>query len=215
MGTAAQSLSRRDPRLLDSVASLAAVVHDRPKDEMIGEDLRQYRRTRRLARTALVIVVLLSMVAAASALVAVRQRDEARSSDGRHRISEPRPSASVRKPSGNTTSRRRDTSQPQPRGELDTDPGQSLLLSVAALHLDDNPQTYGVLLEGVQATTEVGAILSETSGNGLVESVNDDEAIVLGVDGQLTRWSLDDNVETGRAAVAADDEATHHLRRQR
>ena len=75
------------------------------------------------------------------------------------------------------------------------------------MHLDDNPQTYGVLLEGVQATTELGAILSETSGNGLVESVNDDEAILLGADGQLTRWSLDDNVETGRAAVTADDEA--------
>ena len=59
------------------------------------------------------------------------------------------------------------------------------------MHLDDNPQTYGVLLEGVQATTELGAILSETSGNGLVESVNDDEAILLGADGQLTRWSLE------------------------
>ena len=39
-----------------------------------------------------------------------------------------------------------------------------------------------------------------------MESVNDDEAILLGADGQLTRWSLDDNVETGRTAVAADDE---------
>ena len=202
---ATQSLSRRDPRLLDSVASLAAVVHDRPKDEMIGEDLRQYRRTRRLARTGLVTVVLLSIVAAASALVAVRQRDEARSQ--RREAQDQRATAERER---EEAIRQRDLATSRylataASGELDTDPGQSLLLSIAALHLDDNPQTYGVLLDGVQATTELGAILSETSGNGLVESVNDDEAILLGADGQLTRWSLDDNVETGRTAVAADD----------
>jgi WD40 repeat protein len=224
---ATQSLSRRDPRLLDSVASLAAVVHDRPKDEMIGEDLRQYRRTRRLARTALVTVVLLSIVAAASALVAVRQRDEARSQ--RREAQDQRATAESQREEAERqrgeAERQREEAERQREeavrqrdlatsrylataasAELDTDPGQSLLLSVAALHLDDNPQTYGVLLEGVQATTELGAILSETAGNGLVESVNDDEAILLGVDGQLTRWSLDDNVETGRTAVTADDE---------
>ena len=84
---------------------------------MIGEDLRQYRRTRRLAVDWLVTVVLLSMVAAASGLVAVRQRDEARSQrreaeDQRATAERERAEAVRQRDLANV----RDTSQPQPAG---------------------------------------------------------------------------------------------------
>jgi len=197
-------LSRRDPRLLDSVASLAAVVQGRPKDEMIGEDLRQYRRTRRLARTALASVVLFAIVAAASAVVALGQRNEARVQ--RREAQDQRATAERQR---EEAIRQRDLATSRylataADAELDTDPGRSLLLSVAALHIDDNPQTYGVLLNTVQATTQVGTILSETAGNGLVGSVSDEEAVLLDGAGQLTRWSLSDNVEIRRSAVTGD-----------
>src|SRR5206468_676435 len=44
--------AERDPRLREAVADLAAPIHGRPKDELIGEEVRQHRRTRRVVRGA-------------------------------------------------------------------------------------------------------------------------------------------------------------------
>ena len=43
-------LSLNHPRFRDSVANIAATLHGRGKDELVGEDVRQHRRTRRLVR---------------------------------------------------------------------------------------------------------------------------------------------------------------------
>ena len=43
-------VSMRNPRFRDCVGELAAPMHDLPKDELIGEDISQHRRTLRLAR---------------------------------------------------------------------------------------------------------------------------------------------------------------------
>jgi len=43
-------VSRRDPRLLDAVARLSAVLRGVSLDEIAGEDLRQHKRTRRVRR---------------------------------------------------------------------------------------------------------------------------------------------------------------------
>jgi WD40 repeat protein len=48
----ARHVSQRDPRFREAVADLAAPVHDLPKDELIGEDIRQHRRALRQARGA-------------------------------------------------------------------------------------------------------------------------------------------------------------------
>ena len=43
----------RDRRLKlpdDAVADIAAPIHGKPKDELVGDHVREYRRTRRLAR---------------------------------------------------------------------------------------------------------------------------------------------------------------------
>jgi WD40 repeat protein len=70
-------LDRKDPRIIDAVADLAAPLHDRPKDELVGEDLRQHRRLVRLTRAAVAILVVLVVAASAAAVVAVGQRNEA------------------------------------------------------------------------------------------------------------------------------------------
>lgn len=67
----------KDPRIIDAVADLAAPLHDRPKDELVGEDLRQHRRLVRLTRAAVAILVVLVVAASAAAVVAVGQRNEA------------------------------------------------------------------------------------------------------------------------------------------
>ncbi|MGW0732258.1 TIR domain-containing protein [Streptomyces sp. NPDC002851] len=53
-------LSLRDPEFRTAVAALAAPLHGAPKDRLIGEDVRQYRRTRR--HVLLTIAVLAALV---------------------------------------------------------------------------------------------------------------------------------------------------------
>jgi WD40 repeat protein len=63
-----------DRRFTDHVASLAAPLHGKSKDELIGEDLREHRRTLRIALAAVVLIASLAMVAAGMALIAEQRR---------------------------------------------------------------------------------------------------------------------------------------------
>ena len=66
-----------NPRLRENVADLAAAIHEVPKDLLIGEHIRQHRRTMRLARGAVAGLVVLTVAALIAAVVAVVQRNEA------------------------------------------------------------------------------------------------------------------------------------------
>ncbi|MFB9183707.1 TIR domain-containing protein [Dactylosporangium sucinum] len=66
------------PAFRDKVADLAAPLHGLPKDEMLGEDVNQYARTRRLVRGAAAVLVTLTLLASAAAVVAIVQQREAR-----------------------------------------------------------------------------------------------------------------------------------------
>lgn len=74
---AQNAVSRRDARLTEPLASLAAPMHGRPRDALIGDDLRQHRRTLRIARSAVVTLVVLLLAAVMASVVAVGQRDRA------------------------------------------------------------------------------------------------------------------------------------------
>ncbi|MFI9781174.1 toll/interleukin-1 receptor domain-containing protein [Streptomyces sp. NPDC051956] len=71
-------LSLRDPEFRTAVATLAAPLRGVPKDRLIGEDVRQYRRTRRHVLLTIAGLVALVVFAAFSAVTAVQQRDTAR-----------------------------------------------------------------------------------------------------------------------------------------
>ena len=45
------------PAFTEAIADLAATIHGVPKEEMLDEDLRQHRRTRRMAAGAIVGLV--------------------------------------------------------------------------------------------------------------------------------------------------------------
>ncbi len=74
---AAGSLRAADPRLQDAVADLAATIRQLPKDSLIGEHIRQRRRTMRSVIAALAALVILLAFAVLAAVVAQRQRDRA------------------------------------------------------------------------------------------------------------------------------------------
>ena len=74
--TGAQA-SLRDPRFRDLVAELAAPLRGVPKDELIGEDIRQHRRLNHWRNAALGVVTMLLIGAVAAAAIAVQQQQAA------------------------------------------------------------------------------------------------------------------------------------------
>lgn len=73
----AGQLSISDRDFLDNIATIAAPLHGKSKDEIFGEHIRQHRRTMRIASFAATIVALLLMVATWFWRDAVAQRAEA------------------------------------------------------------------------------------------------------------------------------------------
>ncbi|WP_030264851.1 TIR domain-containing protein [Streptomyces violens] len=73
-----QELSLRDPEFRSAVATLAAPLHGVPKDRLIGEDVRQHRRTRRHVLLTTAVLAALAVFAALAAVTAVQQRNTAR-----------------------------------------------------------------------------------------------------------------------------------------
>ncbi|WP_406218460.1 toll/interleukin-1 receptor domain-containing protein [Streptomyces decoyicus] len=69
--------SLRDSRFQQCVADLAAPLHERPKEDLIGADVTRQRRTKRLVRGALAVITGLAVVAGLGWVNAVQQRDEA------------------------------------------------------------------------------------------------------------------------------------------
>jgi WD40 repeat protein len=75
----ATDLDLRNSRFRAAIADLAAPMHGVAKDELEGEDVRQHRRARRLARSAvatLAILVVVSLLASGVALVQRHRADQ-------------------------------------------------------------------------------------------------------------------------------------------
>ena len=61
----------------DWIADLAAPIHHKPKDALIGEHLRQQRRIRHTLQAGVSVLSVLTLVASVAAVIAVNQRDQA------------------------------------------------------------------------------------------------------------------------------------------
>ncbi|MFH8899125.1 toll/interleukin-1 receptor domain-containing protein [Streptomyces coeruleorubidus] len=73
-----EQVSAADPRLLECVAEFVAPLTGKSKDELIGDHVRQHRRTVRWVRTTIAVLTALAVAAAMASVVALRQRDAAR-----------------------------------------------------------------------------------------------------------------------------------------
>ena len=70
-------ISLRNTRFREAIADLAAPLHGRPKDEMIGEDVASQRRVAQIRAGIIGILILLVIIAIMNATEAKNQRDEA------------------------------------------------------------------------------------------------------------------------------------------
>jgi len=68
-------LSMRNAQFRDAIADLASTLHGRPKDDLVGEDVRRHRSAMRLAWSAIAALTLLTVAAVTAAYLAVQQRD--------------------------------------------------------------------------------------------------------------------------------------------
>ena len=155
----------RNGRFRDAVAQVAAPMHGVDKDALVGEDIRQHRRTLRLAWTASCLLILLVLLTSVTGLVAVDQRDQARNE---------RDVA--------------DSRQLATRADLESVSrlDLSLPLSVEALSIRDTAEARGALLRSVEQTPElVGMAYGMGSISGLASSP-DGRTLAAG-DGDVVR----------------------------
>lgn len=72
---AEDDLTLANPRFAGAIADIAAPLHDLPKDELIGEDIRQHKRTRKVTGGAILVLLALTVLASWQAYVATKQRN--------------------------------------------------------------------------------------------------------------------------------------------
>lgn len=73
----AESFSARDPRFLDAVARLSATLRNVSLDEIAGEEVRQHRRTRTIAMSAIAAIFVFALAALVAAWLAYEGQKEA------------------------------------------------------------------------------------------------------------------------------------------
>ena len=173
-----QHVSLRDGRFRDSVADIATALHGRPKDELVGDDVRQHRRALRLARSAVAVLATLALLAATLAVTAVAQRNEARKerniANDRARLA---------------TSRQLSTEAASRLGDrLDL----ALLLSVQALRTRDTFEARSALLTGLEKGTRLAAVLQDDSGTvgPLAFSPNGETLAAAKLDNSISLWDM-------------------------
>jgi len=172
-------LSMRDPRFRDCVADLAAPLHDRPKDELFGEDVRQHRRAVRLARGAVATLCLLAVIATAAAIIAVKNQRQA---TAQARVATSRELASTS------------------RGIADAQFDLALLLGVEALRIKDTPQARASLFSNLEHNPQHVAFLRGTGATMSVVRVSADGGLLIAgdVDGTVTLWRVPDGTQVRR-----------------
>lgn len=75
--TSESMFSAKAPQFQDAVASLASPLRNCPKDDLIGEDVRQHRKVQWFTRGAVAALATLAVALAAATFVAQKQRDAA------------------------------------------------------------------------------------------------------------------------------------------
>jgi len=172
-----EHLSLSHPRFRDCVAELAAPLHHRAKDELVGEDVREHRRTVRLTRATIASLTVLVLAASGSGLVALAQRNDARTQRNRAR-----------------TEARIATSRllaQQSGANLPQRFGLALLQALKAVQTADTPEAKSSLMAALQHQPHLDAILPATEDVWSVAFSHTGKMLAAGeAAGTVTVWDL-------------------------
>ena len=169
-----EQLDLRHSRFREAVADLAAPLHGMAKDELEGEDIRQHRRARRLARGAvagLAVLLVASLIAGGLAIANARQAE--RQSERAER------EANIAKARGLAG---------QAAARAGSAPDLALLLALEADRLDDSVESRSALLTALQQTTQLRRIITGFPSEETVVGLSDDgETLALSDPGGRVR----------------------------
>lgn len=168
----AEQIDQANPRFRDAIAEIGAPLHGVDKDMLVGTQIREHRRTMRIARAAVAALAALALVAVSAALVAVAQRDEARS---QARLATSRQLAA--------------TSRTLLPSRLDL----ARLLAVEAHRLDRNVETRAALLDSLTSSPSLSRFLAAGRPVTALGTATGSGTIVAGgQDGTIVRWEAGD-----------------------
>jgi hypothetical protein len=154
-------LSVRDPRFRDRMAGLVAPVRGVPKDTLIGEDIRQHRRSMRLLQGGATLLALFAVASLVAALVAVQRGNTA--------LARQVAAAAV----SNTTQ------------HLD----MSMLLAAEAYREEPSAQSTSALFAAVTASPKLVRFADNGTPVTALAAAQDGATVVTGgVDGRVRAW---------------------------
>ena len=188
-----EHLSLSDPRFRAAVADVAAPLHGRPKDELIGEEVRQHRRTVRLARGAVALLSTLLVAAVLAALFAVDQRNTARAE--RDRAEEQARIA---------TSRSLADAALQ---TFDEELGLGLLLALQAFRLEPTAEARDAVVTALQRSDRIERTLADDPDGVLGVAVRPGGAVAAarGINGGVRLWDTRRGTVLARLALDPDE----------
>lgn len=182
-----EQVDRSNPKLRDCVADVAAAVRGIDKDLLVGEHIRQHRRTLRLARGGVTTLALLLVVAVVAAIIAVGQRNTAVANA---RVATARQLAALAVANLNT--------------HLDL----AQLFAVAAYRMDLDSQTRSALAQAVTSSPHLMRFLPAAAQITAVAGSSDGNHVVVGTaNGHVLRWDLArntrDTLRVGSAPISS------------
>lgn len=184
-------LDLRNGRFRAAIADLAAPMHDMPKDDLEGDDVRQQKRAKRLAVAGAGLIAMLAVIAAITAVVATDQRTEAQSQRNRAEAEAARATAK--------------SLASQATALTGTDATVSLLLAAEGYRLDQSLDTESGLLtalNGARLLTSLSTPLPDDVSD-LAVSPNRSALYVLTLSGDLQAYSTTTLQPMGAPLVTA------------
>ena len=169
------SLGTADPRFEERVADIAATVRGEDRDSLIGENVRQHKRARRLARGAIIALTVLLAAALVAGAVAVIQAAEA--ARQRDRAEEEARIATARQLAATAQSL------------VHTDIVKARLLADQAFRMEDDALTRAALLQSITSNPYLlEAVEFEGSATALAGSADGAHVVVGTSAGAVLQW---------------------------
>lgn len=170
------SLGRQDPRWPERVADLAAAVRFAERDQLVGENVREHRRARRLLKAGVVALSVLLVASLVATGIAVVQGNEARD---QARISLARQLAA------------------QALALRPTDIQLASLLAVAAYRMHDDEQTSAALFQTATASPQLDRTFQADETVAQVIGADNASTVVAGTTaGDVLVWRTDTGERT-------------------
>ena len=180
-----EHLSLNTPQFREAIAELAATLHGRPLDEMIGEDVRQHKRTQKLTWSAVLALLTLTLVSILAAYTAVQQRKTA---EQQRNIAEDRLQMAVaRDLAAQATIVQQQAGRLLPR---------SLLLAIESLRRSPSLQATLALTAGLRLLSPTNRTFIHEKGSNSIEFSPDGNLIAsAGEEGTARVWRIADGRE--------------------